>query len=329
MSESNLDKKTVLIAPLNWGLGHATRMVPTIKKYRQDGWTVYIASDGDALLWLQKEFPDFLIFDVGVKTLRYAQSGCFLLHLKQLLPTFLNNIKQEHLWLEQFVKQHPVDLIISDNRYGFWHANIKSIFVSHQFNLPVPWYLFWSKFIAQYWLRKQIEQFTKIWILDDANHQLAGRLSHLKLYTKPHQFIGLQSRFNIQKQAIQYDYLLLASGLAPHKQHLIDTFYSIVKTKKHLRIAIVGGKPQNFDETSQIKCFNILNTADLNYLLSLSETIVARSGYSTIMDLIRLDKKAILIPTPGQPEQEYLADHHKTKKSWLILKHIGHLMDFL
>jgi predicted glycosyltransferase len=65
-----------------------------------------------------------------------------------------------------------------------------------------------------------------------------------------------------------------------------------------------------------IKVFNHLPADELRQEIERAEWVISRCGYSTIMDLVALQKKALLIPTPAQTEQEYLA-------AYLHRKHIA------
>jgi UDP:flavonoid glycosyltransferase YjiC (YdhE family) len=71
----NSANKTILIAPLNWGLGHATRCIPIIKALQENNYIPIIASDGIALELLQKEFPYVQTLKLPSYKIEYAKNG--------------------------------------------------------------------------------------------------------------------------------------------------------------------------------------------------------------------------------------------------------------
>lgn len=313
------DQKTVVFAPLNWGLGHATRLLPLIKSYQKKGWKVLVASDGDALKLIQKDCPDIETYDIQSKPLAYSKYKFLIAHLFLLVPRFLKNIKKDRLFLQQLSQNVEIDLIVSDNRYGFRQDKIKSIFISHQLQLAFPKYLKPFKFIVQNRINRWINQFDSCWIMDDNKHRLAGHLSSEKALKIPHQFIGLQSRMQAQKGIEDIDFLAIISGLEPQRSLFEAQIINAFKNTDY-KLMIVGG---HFDKDTEYSNFEYLPFADsktLNQLLSRAKWVISRSGYSSIMDFIQLKKKAILIPTPGQVEQAYLALWHKKNPVFIVSK---------
>lgn len=317
MQQDTNYKKTIVFAPLNWGLGHASRIVPLINKYKTEGWKIILASDGNALQFLKNEFPNERILKIPSKPLKYSKSTLLLAHLQKLLPTFLRNIKTDSIFIKNLSQKESIDLIISDNRYGFKHPTIKSILITHQTQLAFPPIMKWSKKPVQNKLNHWINSFDECWIMDDNKHNLAGELSHTSNIKIPYKYIGLQSRLEPKKHNLNIDFLVILSGLEPHRSILEKKIIQLFKdSKKH--VVIIGGQFQNKSTPSDIEYLSFANTNELNRLINQSNCIISRSGFSTIMDLIKLNKKAILIPTPGQTEQEYLAKFHASNSNFHI-----------
>ena len=318
MSVSEENTKTVVFAPLNWGLGHASRCIPLINKYKNEGWRVIIASDGFALEFLKNEFPQEKTFSIPSKELTYSKYKALIFHLFKLLPNFLSNIKTDRRFVNELLQKEKVDLIVSDNRYGFRTSKVKSILISHQLQLAIPTYLRITKGLVQRKLNRWINKFDECWIMDDDNHSLAGDLSNEKDLKIPYHFLGLQSRFEKKNLEEDIDFLIVLSGLEPQRSILESELLNLFKNLNY-KVKLIGGAFKSKKTGSDIEYLPFANTKELQMLLNKAKIVIARSGYSTIMDLIKLNKKAILIPTPGQTEQEYLSNLHVNRSLFTIL----------
>jgi UDP-N-acetylglucosamine transferase subunit ALG13 len=215
------------------------------------------------------------------------------------------------------MKSLNIQAVISDNRYGLYNKNIHSIFITHQLTIDTP-YRSLTSFI-QFLNYQRIENFDECWVPDFKDEQLniAGKLSHPNKKPKlPVHYIGLLSRFTAKKMKIEYDHLALISGPEPQRslfESKIRKYFPYLNGKKSL----VLGKPNKFREAENedsIEIHNHVEAKELESMIASSKAIVCRAGYSTIMDLIAMKKTALLIPTPGQTEQEYLAERLKEQK---------------
>jgi len=306
-------RKKVLICVLNWGLGHATRCIPIIRELQQQNAEVCLASDGRALDLLKEEFPHLKTFNLPAYRVTYRTENMFL-NIAPQLPKILRAVVLEKKKVEELVEKHQFDCIISDNRFGCFVKNTPSIFMTHQLRIKMP-FLLLENFIAafnQFFIRK----FDKCWIPDRlGNPNLSGMLSHNVRGLKS-EFIGVLSRMKRIDALNQYDVLIVLSGPEPQRTYLEDilTEQALVSDKK---ILIVQGKTERkshvfLNETTEVLSY--LTSEKLNELMCASKIVISRSGYSTIMDLAIIGKKAILIPTPGQTEQEYLAKNLEKDK---------------
>ena len=311
MGKSNT-YKSILIAPLDWGLGHATRCIPIIRYFLQKDWKVYIAcppaSAHEALL--KKEFPEVTFVPLFGYEVQYARSRAFFMPKMFLqLPRISQKIRKENSWLKKFVNTHSIDLIFSDNRYGLYHPKVPCVFMTHQLELILP--KKYQQRIAQKISYHYIQKYKQCWIPDFKDNGLAGSLSHpMALPKVPIFYLGCLSRLGakIQNLPIQYRYLIILSGPEPQRSILEEKFLKILPYLEG-KILLVRGKPNEENTiTVPVHCtiVNHLDNEQMRIAFASAEYIVSRTGYTTVMEILSWQKKSILIPTPGQTEQEYL-----------------------
>ncbi|OQY02299.1 MAG: hypothetical protein B6I20_07085 [Bacteroidetes bacterium 4572_117] len=308
--------KTVLVCPLNWGLGHASRDVVIIKQLLQNGFKVIIGTDKAPLSFLQSEFPKLPFIQLQSVEIKYPKGKQMALKMLFSLPKLLYGIFKEHQMLKKIISQHTIDIVISDNRFGLWNKNIYSVFVTHQLEIQLPKTIKFVKPLVNTINRWFIGNYNTCWIPDFPGINVAGLLSLPKKTPANCRFIGILSRFNPGNiQAKKYDILAILSG--PEPQRSIFEQILIAEFKKNKSKAlIIRGKPNISGSYSEnnIGFVNHLATNILTQTILSTPIIVSRSGYSSIMDYLKLEKNAILVPTPGQTEQEYLAKKLKTKQ---------------
>ncbi len=322
MNENNFNKHThkprILIAPLDWGLGHATRCIPIIYELLEQDCEVVVAAENAIQSLLQNEFPQLVFIPLSGYRIQYSYKK-FWLPLKIILqiPQLLYAIHKEHQWLKKAAKLNRIDAIISDNRFGLYSSSMPSVYITHQLKIKTG-NTFTEK-IAQkihYWF---IKKFSVCWVPDfNGNINIAGDLSHPKKLPEQIIYLGGFSRFkkNIDVEK-KYDLTIIISGPEPQRTIFEDMLLDELK-EYNGNVLFVRGLPavkllkQNFN--SSIKIVNHLSSIELNLAIQQSNYVISRSGYTTIMDLIKLQQKAILIPTPGQTEQEYLAKHLAEQK---------------
>jgi len=322
---NNLQKRKirVLIAPLDWGLGHATRCLPIIYELLRKGCEVCVACNERQAHLMRTEVPDAQIIPLPGYNFRYSKLGALnkLATIFQV-PKILIAIKREHRWLRDVFKKESFDLIISDNRYGFYNQTAYSVFITHQLQIQVPGNK-WLQRILQKWNYYFINRFNECWIPDfKVEPNLAGELSHPEVLPKiVVRYIGLLSRFEniVVSTRKPVDILILISGPEPQRTVLEEKIVDQLQKIKRSAI-VVRGLPEMKDvreSFNNISFFNHLPAQELNELMSNAQVVISRSGYSTVMDIIKLGKKSILVPTPGQTEQEYLAAYLMQKK-WCL-----------
>lgn len=309
----------VLVAPLDWGLGHTTRCIPIIQELISTGVNVMLAGNHVQKALLNKEFPHckFLSLD-GYNVSYSARRKNFVFKILQQTPSMLKTIRVENKWLDRIVDEQQIDAVISDNRFGLHSNKVPCVFITHQLLIKNDLGGIAEKTLQQF-NYEQINHFSECWIPDFANlPNLAGELSHpQKMPSIPCEFIGMLTRIKkITVPKIKGHVLLMLSG--PEPQRTIFEKILFAQLEYFTGTAtVVRGIPADNNLPSLINgvaVFNHLPAEHLNREICRAEYVVCRSGYSSVMDIAALDIKPILIPTPGQTEQEYLAKYLSQQK---------------
>jgi uncharacterized protein (TIGR00661 family) len=303
--------KRILVAPLNWGLGHATRCIPIIRGLLQQQFTPVIASDGIALALLKMEFPELETIELPSYNIRYSKKGYwFKLKFLKDSPKILKAVKAEKMLMKSIVETHNIDGIISDNRLGIYSKQVPSVFITHQLQVLSGNTTWLSTKLHQ----KVISKFDECWVPDtNGEPNLSGKLGHTNHYFIPTKYIGPLSRFNKNEVDSKYDVMVLLSGPEPQRTMLEEKLLSELKNYNG-KVLFVKGIVENeqiVTESDGMTIYNFMTSDLLEKALNESKMVLSRSGYTTIMDLAKLGKKAFFIPTPGQFEQEYLAKRLK------------------
>ena len=301
----------VLIAPLDWGLGHATRCIPVIKAFLGQGATVCIGADGPGKAVLEKEFPDLEHFTFPGTSISYG-SNTGLAILSQV-PGFLLSIKKEHQFLEREALQRKIDLVISDNRYGLWTKQCKTVLITHQPFVKAP-VLPFMEIVVQKRIRLWMDRFDHCWIPDcESVPNLSGDLSHKAKLSANTKFIGPLSRFKNsgKPHGRSGKILVILSGPEPQRTWLEKEILKQIPELPYQFILARGNPGLRPLERipGNAKVHEHLDSEEMEKAILSSDAVISRPGYSTVMDLSVLGSKAGFIPTPGQTEQEYLAFH--------------------
>lgn len=313
-----MSAKRILVAPLDWGLGHATRCIPIIRELQRQGAEVIIGSNGKPLKILQQEFPQMESCVIDGYDITYNRSGSFALAIIPQIPKLIRSGFLEHKKLKHLISKLKLDGVISDNRFGLFTDKIPSVFITHQVGIIMPPVFKWAEKSVYKLNFSLMKKYSQCWIPDYAGEEnLSGILSHKYKVPVQTKFIGPLSRFKKPEGfEMIYDVLVILSGPEPQRTVLEEKLFSQLK-ELNLKTLIVRGTPGRETEIkspTQITFVSHLNAEELNKAMMQSKHIVSRSGYSTIMDLTATEKKAMLIPTPGQTEQEYLGDYFHSKK---------------
>lgn len=301
-------RKTILVAPLHWGLGHATRCVPVIRALLRSGYRVLLASDGAALLLLRKEFPQLPYTELPSYHITYPKNGRYFkwtLFLK--LPKLRQAISEEHKVIQKLIAKKKIDGIISDNRLGVYSTHVPSVFMTHQLKVLSGK----TSYLTSKLHQKYIRRFDMCWVPDtDKDANLSGMMSRLDGATFPIRYMGILSRMERKVLPKKYDILILLSGPEPQRTLLEKALLTVFKrsTQKVLCVRGVIEQKQTFKVLGNLSIVNFMTGSKLEMAINESDLVISRSGYTTVMDLAAMGKKAFFIPTPGQYEQEYLAE---------------------
>jgi len=310
-----------LVCPLNWGLGHASRDIQIIQNILKLKHNVIIAGSKNTNALLKTEFLNAEILDFDGFKIKYPKNkNYFLIYFLLRFPYFIYKIYEEHFKLKRIIKNKNIDVIISDNRYGLWSKKKYSVFITHQLFIKPPIKCKIADSILLKINKFFINKFDKCLVPDFSTEtSISGELSHKKFFSNKVEFIGLLSKFynyNIVDKQNVFDYEVTAiiSGPEPYRTQFEEILLFQLK-KTNCKCLILTGKPEEDNEKNigNIKIVNHLSTDNMYNVINKSKYIVSRSGYSSIMDYVCLKKKAILVPTPGQTEQEYLADYFNKK----------------
>jgi uncharacterized protein (TIGR00661 family) len=305
--------KNILVAPLNWGLGHATRCIPIVRALEQCGFVPILASDGDALALLRKEFPHLKALELPSYGIRYSKTAAgFKWAIIRNLPKIAAAVRQEKKIVANWIGEHQISGIISDSRLGVVHKNIPGILITHQLNVPFRE----LGRIAMAFHYRVMRKFDQCWVPDsDGDVNLSGRLGHLKNQAANIRYIGPLSRLKKMDLPLTYDLAVLLSGPEPQRTMLEEILQRETAgfSGKVLFVRGIVESEQKTATNANVTFYNFMTSEQLERSLNESDLILCRSGYTTVMDLAKLRKKAFFIPTPGQYEQEYLAERFMKK----------------
>lgn len=308
----------ILVAPLDWGLGHATRCIPLIRQLLHRGCDVWIASEGRTQQLLQQEFPSLTHIALRGYRVRYAASRLGLaIKITAQIPRILQTVRYEKHWLRQVAQEFGLDAVVSDNRFGLRRPGLPCVFLTHQLRIKAPFGSLVQKLNYRF-----INRFDSCWVPDAAGEpNLSGSLGHPKrLPSIPVHYLGVLSRLEPREVFQPIKLVFLLSGPEPQRTlfekqilHQLANTGPLIPGAVLIR-GLPGGGKRSSEMTDlvakgKLVVYDHLPANPLEEVLSAAEWVVARTGYTTVMDLVHLRKKSILVPTPGQTEQEYLAGY--------------------
>jgi len=308
-------KQTILFSPLGWGLGHASRIIPLIHKELQNENKVMVAGDESSLSLIKSTFPGIEAFSfksIKIK-FRKGKSQLFPLAWFALRLPFVRI--WEHRKLQQIIKESHVNMVISDNRYGLYSKHAFCVIITHQLRLIPPKPFGFAQKLTELLLKNWLKKFDEVWIPDYPNEKsIAGKLSGSNglLNLK---YIGILSRFTLillTAEETNWELIGIVSGPEPQRT-IFEKKITQLAQKLKVKSLILEGLPTQGDKIVQVSenVWKSGHLSDANFynVVKNAKYVISRSGYSTVMDLLAIEKSALLVPTPGQTEQEYLAKH--------------------
>ncbi len=303
-----------MVAPLNWGLGHATRCIPIIQNLELQGYIPILASDGMALELLKKEFPHLVTLELPSYRIKYPKNGSyFQLKMLQNLPNIFSAINSERKLVADWNNEYRFAGIISDNRAGVHLKNVPSVYITHQIKVLSGFTTTISSFLH----RKTISKFDECWIPDFKDSpNLSFELGHSSVNNIRQKFIGTISRLKKSTLPQVWDLMIILSGPEPQRGILEDILRKEIQ-RYNGKVLFVQGNisaTQEMVVTDNVTFYNFMTTNQLEKSINQSGLILCRSGYTSVMDLVEVGKMCFFIPTPGQYEQEYLAHQYDKNK---------------
>lgn len=310
--------KKVLICPQHWGLGHVTRTIPVIQYFIRKKHDVILACSGAGSELLKREFPQLKLYEIPDYGISYPYNSMVINITLQFFKMHWAIFK-EHFAIKKICKEEKIDLIVSDARLGASQKNIPSVIIAHHLHFRLNMKLI--EWICDTWMKLFYLTFDQLWIPDvSGENNLSGDLAHL-YKSKKRYFVGILSRFKKLDLEIKYDYAIMLSGPEPPRTILekiiLDQLDALMPGNCILIRGVLNGVDiseykKKYKDQLELKDFVV--GSELNEIMCASKFIICRSGYSTLLDLAIIQKPALLIPTPGQPEQEYLSDELERKK---------------
>ncbi len=314
----------ILICPLEWGLGHAARMIPVASILREKNYNVIIASGEEHLSLFRNELPGLTYINFSGFKPRYSKILPQYLSLFLKIPVLLYHILAEHYKIKKIIAEYDVDIIISDNRFGLWNRKITTVYVTHMPLIPFPPSLKFFEPVGIFLQRQIIKKYSFCFIPDlPGDLNLSGRLAHGFKLPDNVRYIGILSRFadhldSIDENNVKFRHnTVILSGPEPQREIFKQKIVALLKNREPVTI-IFEGKPGNRGEIARngnITFYNHLPARRMKEMILSSDSIITRAGYTTIMELVSLNCTALIIPTSGQTEQEYLAEY-LSEKGW-------------
>jgi uncharacterized protein (TIGR00661 family) len=332
MRPDAIEKKSILFCILDWGLGHATRSSVLIDKLVKQGNKVTIVCSPSSYVFLKEKYPSLTMICIDGYCIRYYKALPAWLSVIMQIRKIQRQIKIEHQFLRTEVSQNKYDVIISDSRYGCYHHDIPSIFISHQLRLKTP---IFSTFVNKRY-QKYLLPFKSIWVPDfEGENNLSGDLSHSiskldKQMENKIVFIGPLSRFNFkEKLDKKIDVLFILSGPEPMRTRFEAEVIQYSSTI-HKKVVLIRGLEESIPlpigaNLENIEVYHLLGESQLKEMIEDAKAIVCRSGYSSVMDYFQLPIVKYIIPTPGQTEQEYIANYLNNRFGFKKIKHLSEI----
>jgi len=312
-----MKNKTVIYAIIDWGLGHVTRSTPIIRRLISDGNRVILISHGKALSMLKEEFPDCIIRDVKDTQIAYPKFGwMFVFMMVAQVPKMLLGWRHERQQIQALEKEFKPDLIMTEMRLGIWSKHTPSILITHQLRFHLPTGLAWAGIFGEWFNRIVFTHFNYIFVPDaKGKPNLSGDLSHNSRISRHRKvcYIGCLSSIvpDADPPEKDIDLMISISGPEPQRTQFEEKILGQLDSISGTGVITLGTPAIGNNivkKTDNVTVYSHLNRKEMNSMMQRANHVVCRSGYSTVMELLALQKSALFVPTPGQTEQEYLAD---------------------
>jgi len=307
----------IIYGVCSWGLGHATRSLPVIRKLISEDYHVTVISNGRSLEVLKKELgPDLQYVDIpDYPMLLSENTRQFLAKSMVYWPVFIKRIEDGLAQLQKILQKKHYDCIISDARYDMYSKKIPSFFISHQMRIMNPLQIQMFERAMERFNQFFFKRFIDVIVPDYKEDNLSGDLSHhlRRIDEDSIHYVGVLSDFSKRPLKKDIDYLISISGPEPQRSMLEEKLASQAHELEG-NVVMTLGKAENYSivKKKHLTTYSFVTKELREELLNRAKLVVSRSGYSTIMDVAVVGTKALFIPTPGQIEQEYLSQYHNS-----------------
>jgi len=319
-------RKKILICPLSWGTGHTTRVIPLISELLNNGHEVIFGGNNWQIEFIKKEIPGIQFISFPGFTIRYSSFLPQYLVILFYFPLFIYHTLIEHIRLKKLIVEHDIEIVISDSRPGLWNRKIKTVLITHMIRIPFPAKLRILENLPLPFSRIAIKKFTFCYIPDfPGEFNLSGSLSHGFHLPDNARYIGILSRFLKEPHALATKKELfctaIMSGPSPQKEIFTELTSRILKESEEVSTIMAGIPEAEFiKREGNLITYNHLTNKEMLNTIMHSKIILSHSGYTTVMELFSIGRSAILVPTPGQAEQEYLAEYLSSKGWFKTIK---------
>ena len=305
----------IIYGVCSWGLGHATRSLPVIRKLISEKNNLTIISNGRSLEVLKKELgEDITYVDIpDYPMLLSENTRQFLAKSMVYWPVFIKRIEDGLAALQKILNKKHYDCIISDARYDMYSKQIPSFFISHQMRIMNPLQIKMFEGAMERFNMFFFKRYIGVIVPDYKDNNLSGDLSHnLKRIDENRiHYVGVLSDFTKKSVKKDIDYLISISGPEPQRSMLEEKLASQIHELQG-NVVMTLGKAEEYSikKKDQLTTYTFVTKELREELLNKAKMVISRSGYSTLMDVAVVGTKALFIPTPGQIEQEYLSQYH-------------------
>jgi hypothetical protein len=310
-------------------------MIPVADRLRRMNHNVLIAAGEEHLNLFREEMPGLTLIPFKGFKPGYSRYLPQYLTLLFKTPLLLFHILKEHFTLKGLIDQYSLDIVISDNRFGLWNNKVRCAYVTHMPLIPFPKPFQFLEFTGVFLHRFIIRKYSFCFIPDlPGKINLTGRLSHNIKLPENVRYIGILSRFaeSDNTSSAGYDTFrhntVILSGPEPQRSIFKEKILNLLRDEKSCTVFLEGkpGKGNKIVGSGNFTFYSHLPATEMGKMIATSENIITRAGYSTIMELASLNKNALLVPTPGQTEQEYLAGF-LSAKHWFSSRRQGNLRE--
>lgn len=309
----------ILFAASSWGLGHATRDLILIQALMDAGHSVTVLSTDRALKLLRGELADqcdYIDLPDIPKALGHT-SASFYLKMTMALPLVFRTFRREHRFVDELCRAGKCDRIVSDSRYGVWSRDVPSYHLMHTLHQISPFRVRLVEHVIESIQRGLLSGAKKVLIPDQEENGLAGELCHDLVAFRRDQieYLGILSSVLRMPVEQDIDYFITVSGVEPQRSILEK---KVLRQARELdgRVVITLGRPDlpfSVSDDGRLAIYSFLGRRRQAEMLNRARTVVSRSGYTTLMELAELGKRALMVPAVGQSEQEYLAGLHERR----------------